>query len=109
MAGKAPACYRVEDGALVLSVRLTPKASRDAVDGVSALSDGRPVAVARVRPPPADGAANVALAQLLAKAFGVRKSAVSLISGQTSRLKQVRIEGDVADLEETIAAWPDLS
>jgi len=99
-------CYRLEADAVLLAVRLTPKASRDAVDGVAALSDGRPVAVARVRAPPADGAANKALVELLAKTLKVRKSAVSIVSGHTSRLKQVRIEGDPALLAEVIAKWP---
>lgn len=105
----AARCYRVETDALVVSVRLTPKAARDAVDGVSSLSDGRPVAVARVRAVPADGAANKALSILLAKTLKVRKSAVTVISGHTSRLKQVRIEGDTAWLSEAIATWPEIA
>ncbi len=102
-------CFQVETGAVTVAVRLTPKASRNAMDGVAALSDGRPVAVARVTTPPADGAANKALSLLLAKTFKVPKSAVSIVSGHTSRLKQVRIEGDPDALSEIIAAWPVLS
>jgi uncharacterized protein len=102
-------CYRLDGTAVVLSVRLTPKSSRSAVDGVSRLSDGRFVAVARVNALPADGAANKALCLLLAKTFKVPKSAVTVISGHTSRLKQVRIEGHPSALSETIAAWPDIT
>lgn len=39
-----------------------------------------------------DGAANDALVRLLAKHFGVARSAVSIIRGHTSRVKHVRIE-----------------
>ncbi|MCB1497003.1 MAG: DUF167 domain-containing protein [Bauldia sp.] len=102
-------CYRLDETALILAVRLTPKSSRDAVQGVSRLSDGRFVAVARVNALPAEGAANKALCVLLAKTFKVPKSAVTVVSGHTSRLKQVRVEGDPAVLSETIAAWPDIT
>lgn len=93
----------------MLRVRLTPKASRDGVDGIGALADGRPVAFARVRAPPADGAANAALTKLIARAFPVRKSAVTIVSGHTSRLKQVRIEGDPDALSAVIATWPSIA
>ena len=43
------ACFRAEGGGIVLSVRLTPKSSRDAVEGGGRLSDGTEVALARVR------------------------------------------------------------
>lgn len=102
-------CYRSDGRAVILSVRLTPKSSRNAVDGVSKLSDGRSVAVARVNALPADGAANKALCTLMAKTFKVPKSAVTVVSGHTSRLKQVRIEGDPSALSETIAAWPAIT
>ena len=70
------ACYRVEPGAIVLTVRLTPKADRDAIDGIGVLADGRAVAQVRVRALPEDGAANAALVALIAKTFGRPKSAV---------------------------------
>ena len=60
-------CYRVEPGAIVLTVRLTPRADRDAITGISTLADGQVVASARVRAVPEDGAANKALIALLAK------------------------------------------
>ena len=100
------ACYRVEAGGLVLAVRLTPKGGRDQLDGVTALADGTTVALARVRSAPEDGAANRALIVLLAKTFRVPKSAVELVSGATSRLKRVRISGDLAALRAIVEAWP---
>jgi uncharacterized protein (TIGR00251 family) len=98
-------CYRREAGGLLLSVRLTPRAGRDAVDGVGALSDGRAVAQVRVRALPAEGEANAALTTLLAKRLRVPKSAVTIAAGHSARVKQVRIAGDPDVLAREIDGW----
>jgi len=90
--------WRADGKGLMVAVRLTPKGGRDAVDGVSVLSDGRPVLAARVRAAPDKGAANAALLAVIAEAAGVPRSAVTLVSGATARQKQVHIEGDAATL-----------
>ena len=82
------------DGHLRLEVRLTPRASRDLLEGEARLSDGRRVLLAWVRAVPEKGAANEALLGLVAKSCGVARSRVSLVSGHGSRLKSVRIEGN---------------
>ena len=43
--------------------------------------------------PPGEGEANAALIKLIAKALGVAKSAVTVVSGETARLKTLEIEG----------------
>lgn len=43
--------------------------------------------------PPVEGAANKALVELLAKLLGVPKGAVTIVSGEASRNKTVRVEG----------------
>jgi uncharacterized protein (TIGR00251 family) len=78
----------------VLFVRLTPKAGRDAIDGVDTGADGKAFMKARVSAAPVDGKANAALILLIASICGVPKSTVRIISGETSRLKQVEITGD---------------
>lgn len=89
----------VEDGdGVLLTVRLTPKGGRDRLSGIIADADGRPMLKAQVSAPPVDGAANVALVKLVAKALGVPKSAVSIHSGETARVKRLRISGPVRDL-----------
>jgi uncharacterized protein YggU (UPF0235/DUF167 family) len=98
--------FRTEPGAIVLAVRLTPRAARDAVDGRAVLSDGREVVLARVRAVPERGGANDALTRLLAGVFAVPKSAVTITSGATARLKQVRVEGDPAALSRVVESWP---
>ena len=85
--------WRVSGEALLLSLRLTPKSSRDALEGVETLSDGRSVLKARVRAAPEDGKANEALLRLLAKTLDIPMRALSLASGATGRTKVIRIEG----------------
>ena len=99
-------CYRVEPGAIVLTVRLTPRADRDSIAGIGKLGDGQMVAQARVRAVPADGAANKALVALLAKIFHRPKSAIELVSGASARIKHLRIAGAPADLAAIVASWP---
>jgi uncharacterized protein (TIGR00251 family) len=83
----------------MLSLRLTPKSSRDGIDGIETLSDGRAVLKVRVRAVPEAGEANEALRRLLAKSLKIPNSAVTIESGATARLKLVRIAGDPAELE----------
>ena len=47
----------------------------------------------RVAAAAADGAANAAVLALLAKALHVPKSSLTLVAGQTARLKRVAVEG----------------
>ena len=85
-------------------VRLTPRASKDAVEGVGAASDGSSHLVARVRALPEKGEANMALERLLAHRLGLPASAVSIVAGSTSRLKTVRLLGDQASLSKQLAS-----
>jgi uncharacterized protein (TIGR00251 family) len=90
-------------GAIEVTVRLTPRSGRDAVDGVA--DDG--IVRARVSAPPVDGAANKALVRLIAADLGVPRSAVSLVAGASSRVKRLRIAGIDAARVET--RWPGVS
>ncbi|OYW68126.1 MAG: hypothetical protein B7Z40_04285 [Bosea sp. 12-68-7] len=92
---------------LRLSVRLTPRGGRDAIDGIEILSDGRPVLQARVRAAPSEGEANAALLALIAHALDLPRSAVTLAAGASARLKTVAIAGDPADLGARLAAIGD--
>lgn len=83
---------------LRLSVRLTPRGGRDAIDGVEILSDGRAVLKVRVRAAPSEGEANAALIALLARQLGVSRSAVTLATGATARVKLLAITGDTSAL-----------
>ena len=83
---------------LSITIRLTPKGGRDALDGIETLADGRPVLKARVRAAPTEGEANAALVALLAKTLDVPRRTVTLAAGETSRIKRIEIAGDGAAL-----------
>jgi uncharacterized protein YggU (UPF0235/DUF167 family) len=89
-------------GGVALSVRLTPKGGRDAIDGIEQLADGRAVLKARVRATPSEGAANEALVRLIAKAVGVPPRDVALTTGATARIKRLTISGDPMTLTATL-------
>ena len=86
---------------VIAHFRLTPKSSKDAVDGLVDTIDG-PVIQVRVRAIPEDGAANKALEELVAKWLGVPKRSVSLATGGKSRLKSICIAGDPAVLDRSL-------
>jgi uncharacterized protein (TIGR00251 family) len=77
---------------LLLQVRVVPRAGRSAVAGVR---DG--ALLVRLAAAPVDGAANAELIDVIAAAFAVPRRAVTLVSGERSRLKRVRIAGTDAD------------
>ena len=79
-------------GGVMLTVRVTPRAHRSEIAG----ADGQVLRV-KLHAPPVEGAANAALCEVLAKALGVRKSAVTILSGQASRVKLVRVQGVTAE------------
>lgn len=76
-----------------ISVRVQPRASKNEVVGFDAAG----VLRVRVTAPPVGGAANKAVAELLADALGVPKSTVSIASGQSGRNKLVDVENFSVD------------
>jgi uncharacterized protein len=85
---------------VLIEVRLRPRGSRDELLG---MRDG--VLQARVTAPPVDGKANRALCRLIAKRVGVAPSKVSVVRGEKSRDKLVRVGGiDAATLEKALSA-----
>jgi uncharacterized protein len=87
---------------VVVTVRLTPKGGRDAVDGIEHLADGSCVLKARVRAAASDGEANNALQHLLAQMLHVAPRDVALIGCATSRIKRLRISGESSSLLEAL-------
>jgi len=71
-----------------LSVRVTPRSSRDEVVGWR-----EDVLLVRLRAAPVDGQANEALRRLLSKLLAVVQSDVEIMSGAASRTKRVKIRG----------------
>ncbi len=83
----------VTAGSVEFEVHVRPGARKDAVDGTH---DG--VLAVRVSAPPAEGRANEAVRRLLAAELGVRRGAVELVGGATSRRKRIRVAGDPDEL-----------
>jgi uncharacterized protein (TIGR00251 family) len=76
------------DGGVVFVVRLSPRASRDAIEG-----EFQGALKVRLTAPPVENRANEALRRFLAANLNVSASAVKIISGEKSRTKRVAIEG----------------
>jgi uncharacterized protein (TIGR00251 family) len=83
-----------------IAVRVIPRSKRDEVSGER---NGR--LLIRLTAPRVEGAANAALCRLVARRAGVPARRVSIVRGQTSRDKVVRVEGIAADdLSAVLAA-----
>ena len=105
--------WRYSAQGISVALRVTPRGGRDDIDGLETLADGRIVVKVRVRAIADGGEANRAVTELMAKALGVPKARVRILSGTTSRLKQIAVDGDPAKLGEALrkltAAKPDTS
>ncbi len=78
--------FTEKDGALIFNVRVVARASTSEVAGCH---DG--ALKVRIAAPPVGGAANAELIKILARHFGVAKSAIEILKGQTSKTKQIKI------------------
>ena len=97
----------VADGVRAV-LRVTPKASRNAVTGLADLGEGRKALKVAVTTVPEDGKANEAVIKLLAKLWHVPKSSIAVVAGHTDRNKILHVAGDPADLMRRLAAGVDL-
>lgn len=96
--------FRADARGLVVSLKVQPKSSRNAIGGPVETPDGWALKVA-VTAPPDKGKANAAVAALLAKAFGVAKSNVTLTMGETDRRKVLHVAGDPMALQAIAQQW----
>src|SRR5258706_6281348 len=94
--------WRYSTEGISVALRVTPRAGRDDIDGLETLANGRTVVKVRVRAIAEGGEADRAVTELLAKALGVPKGKVRILSGTTSRLKQVAVDGDPARLGDAL-------
>ena len=78
----------------LLSIRVTPRSAKPGIGEWKTDLAGRPFLEVRVAAAPADGAANDEVVRLLAKALGLAKSRLTIVSGQTSRLKRIEVQLD---------------
>ena len=79
---------RTADGA-AFNVRVIPRARRSGLAGTRG-----DALLVRLQSPPVDGAANDELIEVLARALQVPKRAVSIVAGDRSRQKRVKVRGN---------------
>jgi hypothetical protein len=73
---------------ITLKVKVEPKSSRKGISGL--IGDSLKV---KVHSPPVGGAANEELIAILSKEFGIKKSDIQIVRGNSSRDKIVEIAG----------------
>jgi uncharacterized protein (TIGR00251 family) len=95
MSRPEPALCTVAGDGIVLTLHIQPRASKNEVCGIqdNALK-------IRLTSPPVDGAANKLCREFLADLFSVSKTSVEIVSGETSRHKRVRVNGDPDRLKQ---------
>jgi uncharacterized protein (TIGR00251 family) len=76
------------NGGVTFAVRVVPRSSRNQIVGV----EGGALKI-KLTAPPVEGAANAELIEFVAKWLDVRRSAVSIVSGDKARNKLVRVSG----------------
>ena len=76
------------DGGVLLTVKVVPGSSRTVFAGVY---DG--MVRVKIAAAPEKGKANKCLVEYLSKLSGAKKKSITILSGMTSPVKQVRIEG----------------
>jgi uncharacterized protein YggU (UPF0235/DUF167 family) len=75
-----------------LETRVTPRASRNAIEGIR---DGR--LLVRVTASPVDEAANTAVVETVSKALDLPKRDITIVAGDHSRMKSLALSGVSAD------------
>ena len=90
---------------MTVSLRVTPRAVKDKIAGLAPAAEGEVELKIGVTARPEDGKANVAVIKLLAKAWKVPKSSLSIIKGATDRRKVVLVAGDATALEGELTQW----
>ena len=86
-----------------LSIRVTPRSAKPGIGDWKVDPGGRPFLEVRVAAAPADGAANDEVIKLLAKALGLPKSSLVIVSGQTARLKRIELPIEEAEFRARLS------
>jgi uncharacterized protein (TIGR00251 family) len=76
------------DGAVVVAVRVQPRASKDEIAG-----EWNGALKVRLQAPAVEDRANEALVEFLARVLRIPKAAVRILGGERSRNKRVEIRG----------------
>lgn len=88
-----------------MALRVSPNASVDRIEGIVFRSENEPVLKLRVGAVPDKGKANAAVVKLLAKAWGIPRSSLSIVSGDKDRQKMLLVEGDPQKRLNMLSDW----
>ena len=75
----------------ILAIRVTPRSARPGIGEWKSDPGGRLFLEIRVAAAPTDGSANAEVIKLIARALGLAKSEVTIVSGETARLKRLQV------------------
>lgn len=90
-----------------MAVRVQPRSRPERLEGFAADAAGAVRLKARIAAAPEDGKANAALLKLLADAWGLPKSRLSLLAGAKDRNKTVLVAGEPAETLTMLQAWAE--
>ena len=88
-----------------MALKVTPKAARRRIGAATTEADGAVVLKVAVTDAPERGKANAAVIALLAKAWGVPKSTISVTAGAGTRRKTLHVAGDSGALMDKLEQW----
>ena len=100
---QSPQLWRIGGAGIRLLVRVTPKSSRQGIDGIADTPQGPALAV-RVGAAPEKGEANKAIEHAIADWLAVSKGCVSVQAGGKSRVKTIEVAGEPSRLVSLIEA-----
>lgn len=86
-------------------MRVTPKSNRNRIEGLAGEADGGTALRVAVTAAPEGGKANAALVKLLAKAWRLPKTSISVVAGAAGRRKTLFVEGEPGALMARLGAW----
>ena len=95
---ESTAPFRAANGGVKVALAVVPRAGRNRIEGVETAADGRMWLKVAVTAPPEGGKANKAAIALLAKAWRVPRSSITVVAGATARRKTILVAGAARDL-----------
>jgi uncharacterized protein (TIGR00251 family) len=90
-------CFEEKDDHLILTIRVIPRASKDAIQGL--IGDALKV---RIQAPPVEGKANAHLVKFLSRHWRIPRGSIEILSGETGRNKRLRINHPPAELRKEL-------
>lgn len=82
---------------MILQIKVKPNSKEDKLEYTP---EG--LLTARIKAPPVDGKANAYLLKYLSKTFGIPKSCIEIVQGESSPLKRIELNCDEEQLREKL-------